>query len=59
MFHAKIKHVDVKYQFIRDLIEDKKLQLVKAHMVENSTDLLTKGFSRESFECYCKLLSVG
>ena len=50
VFHAKTKHVDVKYHFIRELIEDKQLQLVKVHTTENPTDLLTKGLPKESFE---------
>ena len=49
MFHAKTKHVDVKYHFIKDVIEDKQLQLVKVHTMENPADLLTKGLPRESF----------
>ena len=50
VFHAKTKHVDVKYHFIRELIEDKQLQLVKVHTTENPADLLTKGLPKASFE---------
>ena len=46
MFHAKTKYVDVKYHFIRELIEDKPLQLVKVHTTENPANLLTKGLSK-------------
>ena len=28
VFHAKTKHIDVKYHFIRDMLEDKLLELV-------------------------------
>ena len=59
MFHAKTKHVDVKYHFIRELIEDKQLQLVKVHTTENLADLLTKGLPKASFEQCRTLLGIG
>ncbi|MCO5567257.1 hypothetical protein L7F22_020946 [Adiantum nelumboides] len=42
VFHAKTKHVDVKYHFIREVLEDKRLQLVKVHTDDNPADLLIK-----------------
>ena len=59
VFHAKTKHVDVKYHFIRELIEDKQLQLVKVHTTENPADLLTKGLPKASFEQCRTLLDIG
>ena len=40
---AKTKHIDVKYHFIRDMLEDKLMKLVKVHTYDNPTDLMTKG----------------
>ena len=40
VFHAKTKHIDVKYHFIRDMLEDKLLDLVKVHTDDNPADLL-------------------
>ena len=59
VFHAKTKHVDVKYHFIRELIEDKQLQLVKVHITEIPADLLTKGLPKASFEQCHTLLGIG
>lgn len=59
VFHAKTKHMDVKYHFIREVIEDNKIQLVKVHTTENHADLLTKGLSGESFAHCRALLGVG
>ncbi|MCO5550233.1 hypothetical protein L7F22_003716 [Adiantum nelumboides] len=42
VFHAKTKHVDVRYHFIWEVLEDKRLQLVKVHTDDNPADLLTK-----------------
>lgn len=47
VFHAKTKHIDVKYHFIREVLEDKQLHLVKVHTKENHVDLLTKGLPGE------------
>ncbi|MCO5568252.1 hypothetical protein L7F22_021949 [Adiantum nelumboides] len=59
VYHSKTKHVDVKYHFIREMVEDKQVQLVKVHTIDNPADLLTKGLPGESFAHCCKLLGVG
>ena len=43
IFHAKTKHIEVTYHFIRDMLEDKVLDLVKVHIDDNLANLLTKG----------------
>ena len=58
VFHAKTKHVDVRYHFIREVLEDKRIQLVKVHTTENPADLLTKGLPRESFAHCFEILSI-
>ncbi|MCO5610375.1 hypothetical protein L7F22_064611 [Adiantum nelumboides] len=40
VYHSKTKHVDVKYHFIREMVEDKQVQLVKVHTTDNPTELL-------------------
>ncbi|KAI5073287.1 hypothetical protein GOP47_0011300 [Adiantum capillus-veneris] len=59
VYHSETKHVDVKYHFIREMLEDKQIQLVKVHTTENPADLLTKGLPSESFEHFRKQLGVG
>ena len=59
VFHAKTKHIDVKYHFIREVLEDELSQLVKVHTDDNRADLLTKSLPSERF-AYCKtLMGVG
>ena len=57
--HAKTKHIDVKYHFIKEVLEEKQLQLVKVHTKENPIDLLTKGLPGESFVHCHELLGIG
>ena len=55
VFHAKTKHIDVKYHFIRDVLEDKHMELVKVHTDDNPIDLLTKGLASKLF-AHCRAL---
>ncbi|MCO5611309.1 hypothetical protein L7F22_065561 [Adiantum nelumboides] len=58
VYHLKTKNVDVKYHFIREMVENKQIQLVKVHTTDNPTDLLTKGLPEESFAHCRKLLGM-
>ena len=53
MFHAKTKHIDVKYHFIQDVLEKKNMELVKVHTDDNPADLMTKGLPPERF-AHCR-----
>ena len=59
IFHAKTKHIEVKYHFIREMLEDKLMKLVKVHTDENPADLLTKGLSIEQFAHCQAIMGVG
>ena len=47
IFHAKTKHIEVKYHFIREMLEDKLMKLVKVHTDENPANLLAKALPLE------------
>lgn len=47
VFHAKTKHIEVRYHFIQDVLADKCIELVKIHTDDNRTDALTKSLSME------------
>ena len=53
-FHSCSKHIDVRYHWIRDVLDSKILQLEKIHTEENGSDMLTKSLPRQNFE-YCRL----
>ncbi|WP_036768046.1 Ty1/Copia family ribonuclease HI, partial [Plesiomonas shigelloides] len=38
-FHSRSKHIDVRYHWIRDVLEKKQLQLEKIHTDENGSDM--------------------
>jgi hypothetical protein len=56
-FHSKTKHIQLRYHFIRNALEDGHLKLEKTHTSQNPADTLTKGVTREKLSSYS--VSVG
>eukprot|EP00253_Pinus_taeda_P021843 PITA_21843 len=52
-YHSKTKQIDVQYHFVRDIIEDKKVLVVKMDTLKNTADALTKSVSSEKFS-WCR-----
>ena len=44
-YHSKTKHMDVQYHFLRDMVEDENVLLVKVDTLKNVADALTKSVS--------------
>lgn len=55
-FHAKYKHIDIRYDWIRDILIAKLLHLEKVHAYDNGVDMLTKTLPREKLET-CLLIA--
>ena len=53
MYHARTKHIDVRYHWIRKKIQDGSMQVMKIPTSENHSNMLTKVVSRDKFEL-CK-----
>jgi hypothetical protein len=52
VFHNRIKHVDVKYHFIREQVEDGKITLSYMNTEEMPADFLTKGVNKQKhYKC--------
>ncbi len=41
-FHSRTKHIDIRYHFIRSLLEEDFFRLEKIHTMDNPADMLTK-----------------
>ena len=52
-YDSKTKHIDVQYHFVRDMIEDKKVLLIKVDTLKNTVDALTKSVSSKKFS-WCR-----
>ena len=62
MYHAKTKHIDVKFHFVREILDEGDIELLKVHTKENPTDMLIKMVLGVKF-IHCKemlhIFSVG
>ena len=56
-FHSRTKHIQLKYHFIRSVIDEELLILEKIHTRQNPADMLTKGVTKEILSS--SLVSVG
>jgi hypothetical protein len=52
-YHSKTKHIDIQYHFVRDMVEEKKVLLMKVDTLKNVVDSLTKSVSTEKFS-WCR-----
>jgi hypothetical protein len=52
-YHSKTKHIDIQYHFVRDMVEEKKLLLMKVDTLKNFADSLTKYVSTEKLS-WCR-----
>lgn len=53
--HARTKHIDVRYHFVREIIEDGNVLLQKVSTADNPADMLTKVVSGIKFH-HCMIL---
>jgi len=42
VYHARRKHIDVRFHFVRKILDEGDIELPKIHTKENPVDMLTK-----------------
>jgi hypothetical protein len=52
-YHSNTKHINIRYHFVRDMVEEKKVLLMKVDTLKNVADSLTKYVSTEKFS-WCR-----
>jgi hypothetical protein len=52
-YHSRMKHIDIKYHFLRDMVERNKVFSEKVDTLENTIDPLTKSVSAVKLS-WCK-----
>jgi hypothetical protein len=57
-FHSRTKHIDIRYHFIREVVEEEKLELVYVPGEDNIADILTKPLSPKTFEKFAEQLGL-
>ncbi|GMI71562.1 hypothetical protein HRI_000825500 [Hibiscus trionum] len=58
MYHARTKHIDVRFHNIRELIASGEILLQKVHTADNPADMLTKHVTTDNFKHCLDLLNV-
>jgi len=58
VYHARTKHIDVKYHFVRDVLEDGDIEVKKINTKDNSADMLTKVVPGVKFNHYKHLFQI-
>ena len=58
VYHARTKHIDVRFHKIRELITSSQILLQKIHTSENAVDMLTKPVTNDKFKHCLDLLNV-
>ncbi|KAF2345187.1 Ribonuclease H-like domain [Trinorchestia longiramus] len=48
-YHGRSKHIDIKFHYVRDLVRNKKIDLVYCPSNDMLADIFTKGLSAEKF----------
>ena len=58
MMHTKIKHIEIKYHFLREKVADKEVKLDYVNTKEQLVDIFTKPLSKDTFEYLREKLGV-
>ena len=58
VFHGKSKHIDVKFHFLRDLVNDGVIELSYCNSQDQIADIMTKPIKLEQFEKLRGMLGV-
>nr|GEZ52047.1 retrovirus-related Pol polyprotein from transposon TNT 1-94 [Tanacetum cinerariifolium] len=59
VFHYRTKHINVRYHFIREVLEAKTVEVLKVGTEHNAADALTKVVPGHKLQHCLELLSVG
>ena len=58
VFHDKSKHIEIKYHYIRDMVQRGEVNLQYVATDEQIADVLTKPLARAKFEYFREKLGV-
>ncbi|GJR88938.1 retrovirus-related pol polyprotein from transposon TNT 1-94 [Tanacetum coccineum] len=58
VYHARTKHIDVRYHFIREILEEGEFRIQKIHTSKNPADMLTKVVAGIKFNYCLDLINV-
>ena len=57
-FHLRTKHIDLRFHFVREAVEDNKITITYIPTEENVADIFTKALTRPKFEAFIERLGL-
>ena len=58
MFHDRSKHIEIKYHYVRDMVQRRAVSLRYIPIDEQTADVLTKPLSKTKFEYFREKLGL-
>ncbi|KAG8492742.1 hypothetical protein CXB51_010463 [Gossypium anomalum] len=58
VYHARTKHINVRFYFVREIIDEGKICLQKIKTADNSADMMTKVVTATKFEHCLNLINI-
>ena len=58
VFHSRMKHIDVRYHFVREILEEEEIFLQKILTTANPADMLTKVVTSIKFNHCLNLINI-
>ena len=58
VFHDKTKHIEIRYHYIRDMVQKGAVELQHVPTDDQTTYILTKPLLKTKFEYFCRRLGV-
>ena len=58
VFHDKSKHIEIKFHYIKDMVQRGVVKLQYMETEDNITDVLTRPLARVKFEYFREILGV-
>jgi hypothetical protein len=57
--HGKVKHIDIRHHYIRDLVKSGAIQIDRISSADNPADMFTKALSRDHHHGFLTMLNIG
>ena len=58
IFHARTKHVDAQFHFVREKLQSNEIALMYCNTCENTADIFTKPLGKVKFELFREMLGA-
>jgi hypothetical protein len=57
-FHSRTKHIDLRYHFIREAVDNGKIVMKYIPTTDNVADIFTKALAKPKFKHFAELLGL-